>query len=286
MLASEDLKHDTEPTWLQTGLSIAHDLWMTRYSGASALILAGSITDVVSCPADIDLLIIYEHIQESYEEGYLHKDWPIDAKVHDPETLAHALVAEMNSPQRTHAFFVSSGLLVADKGANLDILQRLAQIGLAHAPFCGDIPYRLAKAQRVFDKFDKTTSKYTRLLDVARWTQFLAENILLYYGCPIVRGAAVLSALDDANPQLGSIFCSAIEAVLISESSAHLRRLYAKIFGQYVVPLKYNDKLFHGQDRRLNLARVADIIGTNELFKTTDADFAAAIFSTAKLKNE
>ncbi len=61
-----------------------------RYADAKVVFWAGSVSkNQGTISSDLDLVIIYEKLLHAYREAFVYEGWPIDAFVHDPETLAY-----------------------------------------------------------------------------------------------------------------------------------------------------------------------------------------------------
>ncbi|HLM57763.1 MAG TPA: nucleotidyltransferase domain-containing protein [Pyrinomonadaceae bacterium] len=59
-----------------------------RYAGAGVLFLAGSVVRGEATPgSDLDLVVVYERLPNAYRESFVYEGWPVEAFVHDPETL-------------------------------------------------------------------------------------------------------------------------------------------------------------------------------------------------------
>ena len=59
-----------------------------RYGGAVVLFLAGSVVRGEGTPgSDLDLVVLYERLPNAYRESLVYEGWPVEAFVHDPETL-------------------------------------------------------------------------------------------------------------------------------------------------------------------------------------------------------
>jgi len=59
-----------------------------RYQEAKAVFWAGSVSQNQGTSAsDLDLVIVYEKIPNAYREAFIYQEWPIDAFIHDSETL-------------------------------------------------------------------------------------------------------------------------------------------------------------------------------------------------------
>lgn len=61
-----------------------------RFADAAVVFLTGSVVrDEATTTSDLDLVVIYERLEAAYRESFMHDDWPVEAFVHDPETLRH-----------------------------------------------------------------------------------------------------------------------------------------------------------------------------------------------------
>ncbi len=66
----------------------AASIWRERYARARVLFLAGSVLRGEATPAsDLDLVVVYERLPRAYREAFVYGGWPVEAFVHDPETL-------------------------------------------------------------------------------------------------------------------------------------------------------------------------------------------------------
>ena len=53
------------------------------------MFLAGSVMRGEATPAsDLDVVVVFEKLPNAYREAFVHAGWPVEAFVHDPETLA------------------------------------------------------------------------------------------------------------------------------------------------------------------------------------------------------
>ena len=54
------------------------------------MFLGGSVMRGEATPAsDLDVVVVYEQLPNAYREAFVHAGWPVEAFVHDPETLEH-----------------------------------------------------------------------------------------------------------------------------------------------------------------------------------------------------
>lgn len=70
-------------------LAIARGVFHARYDGASFAYVAGSIMrGEGTYLSDVDLVVIYDHLEAARRESFIAENVPIEAFVHDRETLA------------------------------------------------------------------------------------------------------------------------------------------------------------------------------------------------------
>jgi hypothetical protein len=73
-------------------LVVAHRVFQERYPEAQVLFLAGAVVRGESTAySDLDPVIIYDRLKCAYRESFLFEACPVEAFVHDPETLAYFL---------------------------------------------------------------------------------------------------------------------------------------------------------------------------------------------------
>jgi len=62
----------------------------TRFSGASLILLAGSAVRGEGTEfSDLDLVVVFPHLDHAWRESFRFGGWPVEAFVHDPETLQY-----------------------------------------------------------------------------------------------------------------------------------------------------------------------------------------------------
>ena len=88
---------DTGELWMireQMGrpdpLCTIQKLVQERYSNAKAIFWAGSVSqDRGTSASDLDLVIVFDAIPNAYREAFVYDGWPIDAFIHDTDTLRY-----------------------------------------------------------------------------------------------------------------------------------------------------------------------------------------------------
>ena len=77
-----DMRNDPLPT--------IQKLIKERYVEAKAVFWAGSVAaNHGTSASDLDLVIVYERVPNAYREAFIYDGWPIDAFIHDLETLRY-----------------------------------------------------------------------------------------------------------------------------------------------------------------------------------------------------
>jgi hypothetical protein len=72
---------------------ITNEILTSRYSSARVIFLAGSIVRGEGTPySDLDLVVIFDSLTAAYRESFYFQGFPVEAFVHDPETLNYFLL--------------------------------------------------------------------------------------------------------------------------------------------------------------------------------------------------
>lgn len=69
-------------------IRITSDIFSAKYPQAEAIFLAGSVVrGEGTSTSDLDLVVVFKHLPCAYRGSYFYESWPIEAFVHDPQTL-------------------------------------------------------------------------------------------------------------------------------------------------------------------------------------------------------
>ena len=67
---------------------LVKEIYETRYPQSQLIFFAGSIVRGEGTSAsDLDLVVVFDQLPNAYRESFIYKDWPVEAFVHDPQTL-------------------------------------------------------------------------------------------------------------------------------------------------------------------------------------------------------
>ncbi len=71
-------------------VDVALDILKEKFPGALLAFVAGSFNrGEATLFSDIDLVVIFGKLDNAWRESFLFQDWPVEAFVHDPETLSY-----------------------------------------------------------------------------------------------------------------------------------------------------------------------------------------------------
>lgn len=73
-------------------IKVTEELLSGKYPDASVIFLAGSIVRGEGTPfSDLDLVVIFDELPAAYRDSFYFQGFPVEAFVHDPETLNYFL---------------------------------------------------------------------------------------------------------------------------------------------------------------------------------------------------
>jgi len=120
----------------EEAIALAKSLRNERYPEAKAYFLAGSIVRGEGTEhSDLDIVVIFDHLQAAYRESFLYCGKPVEAFVHDPATLAY-FFHEVDRPSGipSLAAMISEGIELPAPSGFSARLKRLARSILADGP--------------------------------------------------------------------------------------------------------------------------------------------------------
>ena len=115
---------------------VAQDIFARKYPDASLIFLAGSIVRGEGTPfSDLDLVVIFERLPAAYRESFYFQGFPVEAFVHDPETLNYFLCeADRSSGIPSLAQMILEGMEVPSPNELSRSLKKLAASAMESRP--------------------------------------------------------------------------------------------------------------------------------------------------------
>jgi hypothetical protein len=196
--------------------------------------LAGSVmrgegTDT----SDLDLVVVYERIDAAFRETFMHAGWPVEAFVHDPETLRYFyLRTDYPSGVPSLAHMVSTGMPLPEATEFSRQLQGFANEIIARGPPRWDD-----------DKFRRSRYEITNLVDDLRSPRsrveltatgvalygVIADHFLLGRGQWSARGKSVPRRLESVAPAFAARFNEAFDLLFASGRTDAVIQLSAEV---------------------------------------------------------
>ncbi len=117
-------------------LFVTKELLETRYQGAEAIFVAGSVVrGEASTYSDLDLVVIFPRVEAAYRDSFTHRGWPVEALVHDPETIRYFFEnVDRHIGRATLADMISEGHEIPGPTPLTENLKSLAGATLREGP--------------------------------------------------------------------------------------------------------------------------------------------------------
>ena len=127
------MKHQQQR--IEAALSAARECFATRFSGASHMFVSGSIMRGEGNDfSDIDLVVIYPKLARAWRVSFVMDGFPVEAFVHDAETLAYFFEKDMESGAPVIVDMVANGVIVGVGSELANAMQQHARIVLGEGP--------------------------------------------------------------------------------------------------------------------------------------------------------
>ena len=115
---------------------LIENLQQEKYPEAKVIFLAGSVMrGEATSTSDLDLVVVYSKLPNAFRDSYRYGEWPVEAFVHDPETLKY-FFSEFDAPSGypSLASMVSEGVEVPSASTFSLALKEMADESLKAGP--------------------------------------------------------------------------------------------------------------------------------------------------------
>jgi hypothetical protein len=201
------------------------ELLETRYSGAEAIFVAGSVVrGEATAYSDLDLVVMYRELPFAYRESFTHLGWPVEAFIHDPDTLKYFFL-EVDRPigRATLAEMVGEGHEIPGPTPFTDELKALARDILNSGPPPLNDEDLLARRYHISELIDDMREPRSRqdLVAVAALVYSeLADYYFRSHRTWTGSGKAILKRMKSRDPGLARKFADAFESVFTGGQTA------------------------------------------------------------------
>ena len=199
-------------------LYVVQELLDTRYQGANVIFLAGSvIRGEANAHSDVDIVVAFPRVEAAYRESFFHRDWPVEAFVHDAETMRHFFL-EVDRPigSASLAEMVSEGHEVPGPSELSTRLKELAQQVIAEGPSAlseseiHDWRYQISE---LLDDIREPRSRQELFASASVIYNDIAEFFLRSHRSWACSGKGVIKRLKKADPAFARRFLESFDVM-------------------------------------------------------------------------
>lgn len=115
--------------------ALAIEIVAERFPAAEAAFVAGSIIRGEGTTlSDLDLVVLHSRLENAWRESFVFNATPVEAFVHDPETLAWFVRSDLKTARPALIGMLAEGRVVGPRPSLAHDLKRQAQAILAKGP--------------------------------------------------------------------------------------------------------------------------------------------------------
>lgn len=196
-----------------------------RYAAAKTIFWAGSVAQKkITSRSDLDLVIIYDHLENAYREAFIYDSWPIDTFVHDPATIEYFFNhIDKNALVLALPRMVVEGIEITETSDLSRALKDKAQTFLDSSPVVSakELERRRFQITDAVDDLEASSNSHETMTIAFELYRQLAELYLLTHHQWLGSGkqlARLLKAADVSMAQkFESIFSQPLTSKTISE---------------------------------------------------------------------
>ncbi|MBB2755448.1 UNVERIFIED_ORG: hypothetical protein GGI57_006192 [Rhizobium aethiopicum] len=119
----------------ERALAAARRCVASRFAGAAFVFVTGSIMRGEGTAfSDIDLVVVFPALERAWRESFIDDGFPVEAFVHDPQTLAHYLHQDADSGYPIMVNMVATGSILGPDIERARLIQAQAAGTLAAGP--------------------------------------------------------------------------------------------------------------------------------------------------------
>jgi nucleotidyltransferase-like protein len=199
---------------------VAKEIFESKYPNASVVFLAGSIVRGEGTPcSDLDLVVIFDKLPAAYRESFYFQGFPVEAFVHDPETLNYFFY-EVDRPSGipSLAQMILEGVEVPKANDLSQSLKRLAASAIELCPEKlseEDIRKLRYNITNLVDDIRQPRSKAELVATGAELYEALADCYFRTNNIWSAKGKSIPRMLKQVDDNLSSRYCDAFEDLFV-----------------------------------------------------------------------
>jgi hypothetical protein len=211
-------------------LFVTKELFETRYQGAEAIFVAGSVVrGEASTYSDLDLVVIYPKVEAAYRDSFTFKGWPVEAFVHDSKTLRYFFEnVDKQIGRATLADMVSEGHEIPCATVTTNDLKSLAKATLREGPPAltkDDVDDRRYHISELIDDIREPRNRQELIASGTLIYQELADYYFRSNRSWAGTGKAVLRRMKKQDPAFARRFADAFDMLFAEGQSTKVVEL-------------------------------------------------------------
>lgn len=244
-------------------IDITSQIRLAKYPTAKVIFLAGSIVRGEATPfSDLDLVVVFENLPTAYRESFYFGGFPIEAFVHDPETLNYFITErERTAGVCVMAQMISEGLEIPETSSFSLALKQLAASVINSGPPKLDEESLRQMRYNITNLIDDIRHPRSKTELVATGTALydaLANCYLRTNNFWAAKDKSIPRKLKQANPEFSLRFCSNFERLFADGQTEEVIALSEEILEPVGGFLFDGHKLDAPSDNRKPFARLND----------------------------
>ncbi|SPM44703.1 Uncharacterised protein [Orientia tsutsugamushi] len=230
MINDLSLRNDPLPT--------IQKLIKERYVQAKAIFWAGSVSEGRGTSAsDLDFVIVFEEVAHAYREAFIYDGWPIDAFIHDLDTLRYFFEeSRTGNGISSLCYMILNGREITNPGVFSENVKTLAQEVLNAGPAIWDqeqINKERFLITDVLDDIKYPAGRDEQIASAACLLEALGQFYFRSQNKWCASGKSIIRYLKSHNPDLALEFTQALESLFQAGHPAALELLVKKILDPY-----------------------------------------------------
>jgi hypothetical protein len=213
---------------------ITNEILASKYSNARVIFLAGSIVrGEGTAYSDLDLVVIFDKLPAAYRESFYFQSFPVEAFVHDPETLNYFFY-ELDRPSGVPSLaqMILEGVEVPEASEFSQSLKRLAASVIASCPPTlseEDISKLRYNLTNLVDDIRQPRSKDELIASGTELYEALADYYLRANNLWSAKGKSIPRILKQADADLALRYCNSFEELFSNGQPAKVIALAEEI---------------------------------------------------------
>jgi|GEM_PF-384290 len=236
---------DTGEVWMIKDLSSRNDplptiqkLIKERYVDAKAVFWAGSVSEGRGTSAsDLDLVIVFEEVAHAYREAFICNGWPIDAFIHDLDTLRYfcgKLEASDGKPVLIN--MILHGQEILEQNSVSIEAKVIAAVALANGPDAWNQAQIDKERFLITDILDDIKSPKNKEEQITSAVH-LFEPLLQFYFRAATKwtasGKSLMRLFKQENPELAEEWTTAFEILIQTGDASSIESAVTKILAPH-----------------------------------------------------